>query len=322
MQLRARPAVRKANIQIIIPRAARTVLRPNPEVFRKIQEYNSKPPKVLAKPMAMAVKSPRVSPRMATKAQQANRIPRRATIRYVSREMTPEHRKSLAYLKGTGKGKILIIVGNGPSILEAQLEKLRGQPLIDIMSINKPDGRLWPTKYWLFCDSTQWKHNKELWDTYNGTIFNTTAISQSKRNAIHIRNLGGDGFSTNLLDGFYIGRSSCYAAMQVALWLDYDHIYLFGVDMKSVTINGKRLTHYYGENPDVRSINREARFDNEAKHYQHAANTLTVPVRAKFTFCSTYNPYPFIDRFSRLDHHTAADHILSTLVDGKAEKQP
>jgi hypothetical protein len=227
--------------------------------------------------------------------------------------MTPQSRKALSGLKNIGKGKVLVIVGNGPSVIESELEKLTGHSRIHIMSINKPETRVWPSKYWLFCDHTQLKRHQDLWQSYKGTIFNTTAIKQKKKNSIQIRNLGGQGFSNDMLNGFYLGRSSCFAAMQVALWMGYDHIYLFGVDMRSVRINGEMKTHYYGVNPDVQPKNREARFDQEAKHYSRAAEILSEEDRKRFTFCSSYLRYKFANRFRQIDHKEAADKILEKL---------
>jgi len=337
IQLRARPAVKRVNRGIKLPKTVRTILRPNPAIARQLQEVNQgvqiinkRQPKSIQRPgrKGIAPKSVISTPRHRTpriphtvsrvrivaEARRPRSIRRKTpVIRYTSAEMTPQSRKVLTSLRNIGKGKVLIIVGNGPSIIEAELEKLTDHPRIHIMSINKPEMRVWPSKYWLFCDHTQLKRHNDLWQSYKGTIFNTTAIKQQRKNAIQIRNLGGQGFSQDLLKGFYLGRSSCFAAMQVALWMGYDHIYMFGVDMRSVRINGEMKTHYYGVNPDVQPKNREARFDQEAKHYDYAAESLPDEDRKRFTFCSSYLRYKFADRFGRMDHHKAASQILKKL---------
>ena len=329
--LRARPAVKVVNRGIKIPKTVRTVLRPNPAIVRQLQKVNQdvqiisrKQPRSIqqghkritpARPNA-AVATPRTPRsigriRAIAEARRPRNIKRRSpVVRYTSAEMTPQSKKAISSIKNVGKGKVLVIIGNGPSLIEADIEKLTGHPHIHIMSINKPASRVWPTKYWLFCDHTQFKRHQDLWQTYGGTIFNTTAIKQKRKNAIQIRNLGGTGFSKDLLNGFYLGRSSCFAAMQVALWMGYDHIYLFGVDMRSVRIDGEMKTHYYGVNPDVQPKNREARFDQEAKHYDHAAETLSDSDRKRFTFCSSYLRYKFADKFKRIDHRKAVGKIL------------
>jgi len=61
---------------------------------------------------------------------------------YKFRETTPESLTKILGLKGKGRHKILVIVGNGPSISEISLEKLKNIDKVDILSINKPDNRL------------------------------------------------------------------------------------------------------------------------------------------------------------------------------------
>jgi len=255
---------------------------------------------------------------VAGKAQNSlsNRVRKRKQpiIRHVSRDISPASKRRLQEVRGAGKGKVLIIIGNGPSILEIELAKLKSNPKIDMMSINKPDNRVWPTRHWLFCDGSQLKRNRDTWEQYGGTVFNTTAI-ESRSNSIQIKNLGGEGFSRDLLKGFNVGRSSVYAAMQVALWLDYDHIYIVGVDMCAVRIDGKEMMHYYGINPDVRPEHRAKRFDNEAKFYNFASRNLSDPIRARFTFCSSYLKYEFADKFRKIDHKKAAATILQEIKD-------
>ena len=119
-----------------------------------------------------------------------------------------------------GIGKILIIVGNGPSHKEAALPKLKNISNIDIMSINKPDERLWPTNYWLFVDNSQVRRHQSLLTGYKGTLINSSAIRSVKSN-IRIKSLHGNGFSLNLHKGMYIGKSSVYAAIQVGIWMGY-----------------------------------------------------------------------------------------------------
>lgn len=220
-------------------------------------------------------------------------------------------------IRDSGEGKILIIVGNGPSHAEAKLEKLLKNPYIDIMSINKPDSRLWPTDYWLFCDNSQYRRHKLLWNGYGGTIINTGSIKNIKPNTVRVISKQGKGFSRNLHNGMYIGRSSVYAALQVAIWMNYDHIYVFGCDMTSV--NGK--LYPWGSNPDVNDVSREKRFQVEATFYNWMGNNLDQNTKNKITFCSKYNPWPFIKKFEKLDHITAVSEILKRHKGNKNESQ-
>jgi len=311
--LRARPAVRRVNRTIHVPKVVRAAIKPDKKVLKKIRTVN-KASKSANKP-APAVVSGRVKLQSVGKAQNQlnNRIKkkRKTVVKHISRDISDASKKKLREIRGTQKGRILVIVGNGPSVLEIELGKLRSQPRVDVMSINKPDGRVWPTKHWLFCDGSQLKRHLALWEDYKGHIFNTTAIKE-KKNSIQIKNLGGEGFSKDLLKGFHVGRSSVYAAMQVALWLGYDHVFIVGVDMRSVTIDGKEMMHYYGVNPDVKPEHRAKRFDNEAKYYNFAARTLSEAERSRFTFCSSYLKYEFAKKFNVIGHKDAARVILDT----------
>lgn len=210
-------------------------------------------------------------------------------------------------IKGVGKGKILVILAPGPSILEAEIEKLNGIEKIDSMTINKPDKRLWPSDYWMFCDRTQYDRNKDAFHKYFKTIINTDSIKANHPKQIKIKNMPGKGFSVDMLQGFYIGRSTTFSAMQVAAWMGYEKIFIFGCDMCRV---GKKL-HSYGVNPDVPEKVREKRFKKEAEFYDVASKIMGEDLRNKYYFCSSYNPWPFIDKFKRMDQKVAIEYILN-----------
>jgi len=218
-----------------------------------------------------------------------------------------QYNAAIERLRDCGKGRILIMVACGPSILETDIVKLKGHPLIDIMSINKPDPRVHPTKYWVFCDNSQYLRNREVFDAFPNTLINAWSVRARHKNQIMVRNRSGKGFSKNLLTGYYIGRSTTFANMQTALWMNYDKIFIFGCDM-SAGKDGK--VHFYGRNPDVEPGIRVKRFEKEAEYYMAGAKQLTPQERQKFVFCSSYNKWPFIEYFSKLDHIEAPDKIL------------
>ena len=210
-------------------------------------------------------------------------------------------------LKNSGDGRILVILACGPSVKYADLERLVGHPKIDVMTVNKPNKRIWPTKYWIFCDQSQYRRNKEWFHKYGGLVINASSVKAERpNNHVVIRNLNGHGFSTDLLNGFHIGRSTTYAAMQVASWLRHNKVFIFGCDMAKV--DGK--LHFYGVNPDVKEKVRESRFKEEAKHYDHAASYLNDKERSRFVFCSRHNPWPFVKKFGSMNEVTAVDKIL------------
>lgn len=214
--------------------------------------------------------------------------------------------KAIVQLKNIGVGRILIIVAAGPSVLEIDLKPLVGHHLIDFMCINKPFAPVWPTKFWGFCDHTQYRANKTTWDEYNGIILNSPNVRVHKPNQIMIRTKSGRGFSRDIVHGYHIGRSSTYANLQVAYYMAYKKVYIFGMDMAEV--NGK--LHHYGQNPDVPNEIRKSRFSKEAEHFMHGANILTPEERQRFVICSSYNNWEFTKYFEKLDHKEAVSKIL------------
>lgn len=236
----------------------------------------------------------------------------------IIRKYTPNTNDITQSIKGVGINKILLIIGNGPSHKEAPLTELLNIDNIDIMSINKPDDRLWPTKYWLFCDNSQQRRHNHLWIPYNGIVINSSAVKETKPGCVKIKSLHGKGFSTNLHNGMFIGRSSVYSAIQVGIWMGYTHIYVFGCDMTSV--NGK--VYPWGTNPDISDNNRVSRFKHEAIHYDWLVDNISEHIKNKITFCTRYNPYDFIKKFENLDHIEAVNIIKSRHIQVPSQITP
>lgn len=272
-----------------------------------VQSY-IKQPNIIRQPTSVVRQKTRI--KAVRPKSEGIRVQKGTKVTYIKQNISDESKKKIRELKDSGVGRLLIVIGNGPSILNADLEQLKNVASIDIMSINKPDSRLWPTKYWLFCDKSQHKRNIDKWEKYNGVLINTPSIP-SRPNSIHVINLTNrPGFSKNLLDGFFLGKSSVFCSMQVAHWMNYDHVYIFGCDMGTVMIDNKPMLHFYGKNPDVVDDNRMRRFSEEAKSYEYAANVLSREERSKYTFCTSHNKFQFVNQFNRLDEKVAVGHIL------------
>ncbi len=275
--------------------------------------------RVRAQPTIVVAPSVKVPTNQVSNKQSARIIPKRSVavnkavkkkntkLQYISQDISNESKEKIKKLYGRGNGRILVIIANGPSINQIDLGRLRGLPKVDTLSINKPDMRIWPTTYWAFCDPSQYNAHVGLWNDYSGIILNSTAISHQKENSLQIRNIGGPGFSKDLLKGFHVGRSTTYANMQTALWMGYDKVYIFGIDMCEV--DGQ--LHFYGVNPAVEPSVRNGRFQKEAEFYAHAAELLNDSERSKFVFCSSYNPWGFVDKYCKLDHKIAIDYIIN-----------
>ena len=289
------------------------VPQPQPQQMRRVvqQERITQTRVIQNKPIKPILPDPPASRVVNQRAPMRPQDIQRKTAKkviYRTSDISPEHIHRIAKLKDTKKGKVLVIIGNGPSIMEVRLQDLKTRPDLEMLMINKPDDRVWPTDHWAFFDVSQIRRHANYWDHYEGTLFNSTAIKKEKANTIQFKNLGGAGFSKDLDKGLHIGRSSVYAAMQIALWMNYDQVFIFGCDMNPLGIDGK--LHFYGTNPDVNPDIRKSRFQNEAQYYSDAANQLTDQERAKFYFCSSYNKWDFISKYKYLDHKAAIRFIL------------
>lgn len=275
------------------------------------REHISPPPKADSR----QIKNRGIPPQSAV--SNNNRIKRLAkkstSVKYVSKDISEDSLLKIHKLKNVGIGKVLILLGNGPTLNEVDLEKLKGLSKVDIFAVNKPDPRIWPPTYWAFFDLSQFRRNEQLWNDYNGILINSTAIKRIKPNGLQIKNLGGRGFSRDISKGLHIGRSSIYASMQIAYWMNYDKIYIFGCDMNPDGINGK--LHFYGINPDVDVNARKERFKKEAEYYDQAADILNAEERSKYVFCSSENKWGFVNKYAHLDHKIAISRIIEQLGD-------
>jgi hypothetical protein len=178
------------------------------------------------------------------------------------------------------------------------------------MVINKPLKSVWPPKFWAFCDHSQYLRNKDIFHSYNGIIINSNGIKARKSNQIIVKAKHSTGVTKNIHEGYVIGRSSVHANIQVALWMNYEKIFIFGVDMCSV--NGK--LHHYGINPDVDQDKRKKKFEVEANYYNIMAQSLPEKTRKKIYFCSSYNNWPFVHKFNKLNHLAALKEVLKHAI--------
>lgn len=314
--LRVKPLLVKKpknqNIQIVVNPSSGKVQNISNIKVKHVNQINqtNQPIDTKKKPVRLNNNTPPkpAKPANAAVSRYCNRAKNKPTkVKFLTRDIDENSKAKIKQLKDIGRSRILVIVGNGPSINEIKLEEVKNLEGVDFLSINKPDSRLWPTKYWAFFDASQLRRHEELWNSYTGVMFNSTAIRKSKENSLQVKNLGGKGFSSDLMKGLHIGRSSVYAAMQIALWMNYNHVYIIGCDMDPNGINGK--LHFYGTNPDVNPDIRKDRFKKEAEYYDFAANALNAEERSRFTFCSSYNNWSFVNKFGKIDHKNFNDAI-------------
>ncbi len=216
-------------------------------------------------------------------------------------------------LKNAGRHKTLVILATGPSINEIpDLDLLTLEPTVETMAINRPVPALEPSTYLIYQDSTTRRRLQNYLPTYRGLIFSGFRSSPGDQpNTVFFPLKQGMGWQRDLTGGFYVGKSTTYAATQLALWMGYRSIYILGCDMGEV---GGGLWHY-GMNEDISKAERTPRFDIEAKYWDYAAKTLPESDRKRITFASTHNPYAFVDAFNRADHKTIVGTILREAIE-------
>ena len=216
------------------------------------------------------------------------------------RQVTYPSNPHLVELKDRGKGKILCIVGNGPSHKLADLPQLLGK--VDFLCVNKPDERIYPPEYWVIFDKDQIDANRDKWDDYQGfKIGLGNTVSRYKCSII-----GGLGFATDISTGLYMGFSSVYASMQIGIYMGYEKVYIFGCDMGKVD----NKLYAWGSNPFVKDEERLKRFENEAKSYQWAVENLPQDIKNRLVFCSQFNHFPFVKLFPNMTYEDAISRIL------------
>jgi hypothetical protein len=279
-------------VQPFIPRISK---KTQESVLKELADQRPKQPFIKYQPQV------RISANNYKPIKQLNRSIQQPIIR-------DENYNKLMNLKNSGTGQILIMIACGPSANEVNFLPLKNVKNVRLMVINKPIDYIWPTDYWAFCDNSQYERNKLAFDSYNGLLINSNGVRARKSNQVLIKAIQGQGFNTDVINGYYIGRSSVYANMQTSIFINFSKIFIFGIDMCAV--NGK--THHYGNgfNPDVAPDIRVQRFMHEANHYNNAAKILPEEIRKKFYFCSSYNSFDFTEKFNKWDHKDAVQKIL------------
>lgn len=144
------------------------------------------------------------------------------------------------------KGQRCFIVANGPSLEKHDLTKLKNE---DVIAINASPvlekGNNFKSKYYCLSDPRYFdveekvKIFKEkindrecifvLRDNLKEIVENQHLLP---RKSVLLHSLGCDGFSKNIMNGFYFGCSTTYMAIQLAYYLGYDKVYLLGLDLQ------------------------------------------------------------------------------------------
>lgn len=293
-------------------------LQPLSRIVQQPQQLQQPQPQVAqSKPAVVNPRYKTVQERINSSNKQSGQVIRRPppVVTSLQAELTPDQVQTIRNLRGTGLGKYLVILGNGPSLSDIDTTKLKNVESLYLCTINVPDERCWPTNYWAFYDRTQYHRHKERYHSYTGTLFNSTGIKESNQHSIKFRNISGIGFSQDPSKGIYIGMSSVYATLQIATYMTFNKIFVVGCDMNPNVDVGR--THFYGVNPDVVPQERRNRFEKEANWYNHMAENVDASIRNKIVFCSKgLNTWPFMNSFHSVTPSETVDFITKEVSNG------
>lgn len=168
---------------------------------------------------------------------------------------------NIQHLKGIGKGKRIFLVGNGPSLNDMNLDLLENEDSIAMNRIELiyPKTKWRPT-YYIFCSSNcqdaRWgkgwsksvvKATKEsktlplIWDRYKHDIEKNSEESLDESTIFlktFTENKVGDknAFSVNAEDRLDKSGTTMNVALQLAYYMDYDEVYLIGIDSNWKTL--------------------------------------------------------------------------------------
>jgi hypothetical protein len=123
-------------------------------------------------------------------------------------------------LRDIGAGRTLVILATGPSVNEvADLDRLRDHPRIDTLAVNRALPDLDPT-FLIFQDAEARMRLKDYLPSYGGIVLSALRASPPDQlNTVRFEARAGTGFSRELTQGVYCGKSTTYAAVQWALWM-------------------------------------------------------------------------------------------------------
>lgn len=159
-------------------------------------------------------------------------------------------------------GQACAIFGGGPTLTQHQVDACRG---VRTIAINNAYLLAPWADILYFCDARwwEWHHERPEFMSHTGqrVTLENAAICALDQRVLALRNTGTDGIDTT--DGCVrSGASGGYQALNLALNLGADPIFLLGYDMRAV--NG--ITHWHGGHPVVH-IDPRNTFDNLMRPY-------------------------------------------------------
>ncbi len=176
---------------------------------------------------------------------------RMALNREEAKNMVDPYRPAADILPdGAWRGERCFIIGGGPSLMGFDFECLRGRGRIII--INKGFIRVPFADVLFFMDHASFYISLKrglfgpeaitAWGEFPGIKVFLNLRGRRVEDAYSVRSLGRRGLSTNLRRGLYHGNNSGYGAIEFAICMQANPIYLLGYDMKFLGA----VTHWHG----------------------------------------------------------------------------
>lgn len=146
-------------------------------------------------------------------------------------------------LRERERGRRAFVLANGPSVLEHDLSRLRGELVIGMNAsplLEREHG--FASAYYAVSDRRFLTHPEKRGLAVDGAAAGAVRVLRSELAAdddpalrdrtAYVRPLGRDGFSWNLAAGYYFGCTTTMLALQLAAYLGCRDIYLLGVDLR------------------------------------------------------------------------------------------
>jgi len=151
------------------------------------------------------------------------------------RRAKPHNPASAAIVDGAWRGEPTFLIGGGPSLRDFDFNRLRGRG--HVIAINRAFEVAPFADILFFMDNKFYKlchegPRYEAWLAFKGYKVFLDLMGRKYEDCYHVRSLGRVGLSRSLASGLYHGNNSGVGALNLALVLQANPIYLLGYDMR------------------------------------------------------------------------------------------
>jgi hypothetical protein len=191
--------------------------------------------------------------------------------------------------KNIHRGRRLFILASGPSLNEVDLSPLSRRI---VMGLNRSVLLFPETNYHCTMD-------QRLFEQYADELKKTRFLFtlEGRPWGVPIRLLGSEGFSWDLEEGVYSGYTISYVALQIAVYMGFNEIFYFGLDL-SHDKGGN--THFFGK--DFHSRNHvESEFPKMRRMLEYGAEQL----KGKDVRVFNCSPTSDLDCFEKVSYEYA-----------------